>query len=112
MMQARRARKLHQEAKRIALVLAKSYRPERIILFGSSVSGKIGEWSDLDMVVIKKTSKRFCDRIADVISLSRPKEAVDFLVYTPEEFEDMAKWNYFVKDEIVAKGKTLYVKNS
>lgn len=112
MAQVRRGENLRKEAVRIAEVLAKNYQPEKIILFGSAVSGRVGEWSDLDMVIIKKTNKRFCDRIAEVLSLSEPKEAVDFLVYTPEEFEDMAGWNYFVKDEIIDKGETLYVKNS
>ncbi|MEW6680913.1 MAG: nucleotidyltransferase domain-containing protein [bacterium] len=51
MTQAQKIKDLRQEAKRIASVLSKSYQPEKIILFGSAVSGKVNEWSDLDIVV-------------------------------------------------------------
>ena len=111
MTQAQKVKNLRREAKRIASVLSKSYRPEKIILFGSSVSGRVDEWSDLDMVIIKKTDKRFYDRVSDVMMLADSEEPIDFLVYTPEEFENMARWNYFIRDEVLGKGETLYVKS-
>ena len=97
-----------QELKRIVSVLVKKYQPLKIILFGSALTGKTHQWSDLDLVVIKKTKKRFSDRIGELISLSEPKVPTDFLVYTPEEFEKMSQDNYFIQDEILKKGKTLY----
>lgn len=88
--------------------IKKKYRPEKIILFGSAATGKIRKWSDADLVIIKKTKKRFYDRIEEVSSLVEHKIPLDFLVYTPDEFQAMSKWNYFIQKEILAKGKILY----
>ena len=91
--------------------IVKTYQPEKIILFGSAVTGTMHEDSDLDLVIIKKTDKRFYDRIGEVLKIVRnvsPKPPIDFLVYTPNEFRDMEDTNYFVKDEVVKKGKVLY----
>ena len=59
---------------------------EKIILFGSYARGDTDEYSDLDLILIKKTDKRFVERLGEVPLL--PVHA-DVLVYTPEEFEQM-----------------------
>lgn len=88
--------------------LIRQYHPEKIILFGSSAQGKRGQWSDLDIVLIKKTSQRFYDRIGEVSGLVKHTLPLDFLVYTPEEFSRMVKESYFIKHEVLEKGKVLY----
>lgn len=96
---------------KIVKQIAKKYKPEKIILFGSATSGKRHKWSDADLAVIKKTNKRFYDRIGDVLKILRPVDyriPVDVLVYTPEEFQKMTSENYFVKNEIVGKGRVVY----
>lgn len=105
---AKRRRELNKELKRITRVLKTKYHPEKIILYGSFALGRVHEWSDLDIVVVKKTKKRFYDRIYDVSRLTDPNVAVDFLVYTPDEFEDMRLWSPFIKYEVLKKGETLY----
>lgn len=39
--------------------------------------------------------------------------ALDIIVYTPEEFETMRRdeYGYFVRDEILEKGKVMYEAN-
>lgn len=108
MTKTQRKKQLNSELNKITKVLKEKYKPEKIILYGSFASGKVHEWSDLDLVVVKKTNKRFYDRIGEISGLYDHREAVDFLVYTPEEFADMARWNYFIRDEVVKKGKILY----
>lgn len=103
-----RKQRLQKEIKRIVEVLVKNYHPEKVILFGSLVSGEVHEWSDVDIVVVKNTSARIYDRIGEVVKLCRPKIAVDFIIYTPEEFERIQKEEMFVKEEIVEKGEILY----
>ena len=102
---------LKNEVKRITNVLIKKYRPQKIILFGSLVRPKVHQWSDIDLVVVKKTKKRIYDRIGEVVSLCDPEVAVDFIVYTPEEFEKMGKEEPFVYNEVVENGKILYEKS-
>lgn len=99
---------LETELNGIIEILKRSYKPERIILYGSASQNRAKEWSDLDLVIIKKTNRRFYDRISEVSSLITHEVPVDILVYTPEEFLSMAKTNYFIRDEVLKRGKTIY----
>ncbi len=97
---------------KVELVLRrlKNYKPEKVILFGSHARGSSDAYSDIDLVVIKKTKKPFLDRIKDVIKIIKPNFSIDILVYTPEEFREMLlSGNPFI--EFVAReGKVLYEK--
>lgn len=105
---ARRKRLLESELNRYVEILIGMYRPEKIIPFGSMAPGEPGEWSDLDLVIIKETDLPFLDRIKEVMRLLRPRVGVDILVYTPEEFEHLSRERAFVRSEIVDKGKVLF----
>lgn len=66
------------------------YEPERIILFGSRARGAADEQSDYDIILIKRTTLPFLERLWEVVPfLARFERAVEVLVYTPEEFEQM-----------------------
>lgn len=99
---------MSDKVKRIIDELVKNYQPEKVILFGSRVSGETHEWSDVDLVVIKKTDRRFYDRIGEASASFRHILPVDVIVYTPEEFERMSKENWFVKEEVLGKGRLVY----
>lgn len=108
--EARRAA-LQAELERIVRVLVEQYDPERIILYGSFARGDIHEWSDLDLCVIKRTDKRFIERLKEVGLLTLPRVGTEILVYTPEEIQAaQERGNYFIVGEILAKGKVLYEK--
>lgn len=94
----------------VVRIIARKYKPEKIILFGSAAAGQIHEDSDADLAIIKKTKKRLYDRIGEVSALVPHGIPLDIMVYTPEEFEQMRrdKYGYFVREEILAKGKVLY----
>ena len=90
-------------------ILIREYQPEKLLLFGSVAQGDIHEWSDLDLVVIKKTDKPLLERIEEVLRLVRPKVGLDVLVYTPTEVEDLVdERRVFVLDEIIYKGAVAY----
>ena len=65
--------------------LLQDYDPERIILFGSRARGDADEHSDYDLVVIKRTTRPFLQRMRGMVpylvAFGRPAE---ILVYTPE----------------------------
>ena len=70
--------------------LLKHYDPEKIILFGSRARGESDNFSDYDIVVIKKTDRPFLDRMQDMVPyLVQFDRPADILVYTPEEFDRM-----------------------
>lgn len=47
--------------------LLQRYEPERIILFGSRARGDADEHSDYDLIVIKRTSRPFLERLRDMV---------------------------------------------
>jgi predicted nucleotidyltransferase len=88
------------------------YGPERVILFGSHAKGSSDSYSDIDLIVIKKTKKAFLDRLKEVIGVIKPNFAMDILVYTPQEFQRMlAEGNSFL-EFVVKEGKVVYEKKS
>lgn len=100
---------LERELKKILETLIVKYDPEKIFIFGSLAEGKVHEWSDIDIVIIKDTKKRFMDRLKEVALMCDYSVGVDFFVYTPEEIsEAINEDNYFVRDEVLKKGKLLY----
>ena len=104
-----RKTQLEQELKRVTKVLVQEYQPQRMILFGSLATGRVHEWSDIDLAIVKDTPRRFLDRIGDVLQLVDPQVGLNVVVYTPQEVAQMAEQDhYFWVDEIVKKGKVLY----
>ncbi|MEW6428247.1 MAG: nucleotidyltransferase domain-containing protein [Thermodesulfobacteriota bacterium] len=83
------------------------FSPERIILFGSHARGEEDEYSDIDVIVVYKTEKRFMDRLRELYMAWNIPKAVDILAYTPEEFERMMAESPFLQDA-VAGGKVLH----
>ena len=64
---------LQAELERIVRVVVEQYAPECVILYGSFAHGDIHEWSDLDLCVIKRTEKRFIERLEEVGLLTLPR---------------------------------------
>ncbi|MFN0118047.1 MAG: nucleotidyltransferase domain-containing protein [Elusimicrobiota bacterium] len=107
-MDNKRKKELQINLKRVLKDLTTKYKPERIILFGSFASGKIHSFSDIDLLIVKKTKKKYFDRIREIVGLCEYDIGIDFLVYTPQELKHELKQNSFLKDEILLKGKVLY----
>lgn len=75
-----------------------------ILLFGSLARGDARDHSDIDLIVVKDTQMRFLDRLDEFYDDAR--EAMDILVYTPQEFEEM-KERPFVR-RALWEGKILH----
>jgi len=89
--------------------IVKAYRPEKIILFGSAATGNAREDSDLDLLIIKRTRKPYFQRIREVNHAIHVWRSTDIFVLTPGEVEQGIRDNrFFLTQEILAKGKTLY----
>jgi len=108
-MNTERQTRLAQALAQILEIITTQYQPEKVILFGSMASGTVHEWSDLDLVIVKDTSKPFLQRLTEVALLCRARVGVDFLVYTPNELAQMvADKNPFILEEVIQRGKVLY----
>jgi predicted nucleotidyltransferase len=80
---AQRRQKLEQELARMLPIL-RTHGVQQVILFGSTARGKHRMASDLDLLVVMETPKRFLDRLDELYRLLDPQIAMDLLVYTPE----------------------------
>jgi len=107
-----RQKSLTEELGRIVTVIESEYDPEKIVLFGSLVSETVHEWSDIDLLVIKKTDKRPIERTMELTHLIRPRVGIDLFIYTPEEIDLLLKERYPFLLNILRTGKTVYEKRS
>ena len=107
---AARAILLRQELARFIEIVTQQMQPEFIILFGSLATGHVGEWSDLDLVVIVNTDLPFYERIKQVLQSVRPRAGMDVFIYTPAEWAEMASERAFIRDEILDKGQVVYAR--
>jgi predicted nucleotidyltransferase len=99
----------HKQIAELTTRIVEAEGPEKIILFGSYASGTATESSDIDLLVISRST------------LSRPEREVrltrqlfgsgvpyDLLVLTPEEVEERLRRNGSFIREILSTGQVVY----
>lgn len=81
---------------------------EKAIVFGSRARGSHTRRSDLDIILVMQTDRRFFDRYEEIAELyvCFKDMDVDILVYTPEELERIAH-RPFIK-RALTEGKVVY----
>ena len=92
--------------------IKREYRPEKIILYGSYAYGKPTSGSDLDLFIIKNTTKRRMDRFCEVRKIIREIKGISIqpIVFTQRELDVRLKIEDDYIKEILEKGKVLYEK--
>ena len=69
---------------------------EAAYIFGSYADGTASARSDIDLIFIRETEKRFFDRYSEFNDLyALFKQAIDLLIYTPREWEEMQERLFF-----------------
>ena len=103
--------KIQNEANIVVDRIAKNYKPEKVILFGSVARGEEREGSDIDLLIIKKTDKKRPFRVKEIFESLRGLNrgySLDPIVYTPDEIDKrLALGDYFIK-EVFKSGKVVY----
>lgn len=77
---------------------------EQAYIFGSYASNTEDEYSDLDILVVKKTKKDFFHRFQEFPGLYELGVPIDLLVYTPEEFTQMKETRNPLIENILENG--------
>jgi predicted nucleotidyltransferase len=80
---------------------------QKVISFGSLATGTVRKSSDIDLIIVKRSDKKFLDRMDEFYEKLDSKVSMDIMVYTPEEFERMSRTNTFIK-RAIKEGKILY----
>ncbi len=88
--------------------IAREFKPEKIVLFGSYAYGTPTEDSDVDLMVVMPCKRRMLDQaLAIRMRLSAPFP-MDLLVRTPANIRKRLNWGDSFLREVVTKGKVLY----
>jgi predicted nucleotidyltransferase len=88
--------------------VARQFKPEKIILFGSYAYGRPTEDSDVDMLVIMPFEGKGAQKATEILLATDPHFPIDLLVRTPEQIRTRVKLGDFFIREITQKGKVLY----
>jgi predicted nucleotidyltransferase len=96
---------------RMVLRLARRFKPEQIILFGSHARGTAGPDSDVDLLVVMPVSGRKRDfELAMRLALHDFAVATDVIVVTPEEMARRRNIPGTIVRPALHEGKVLYVR--
>jgi len=102
------------DLQRLISFITSEYVPEKIILFGSYGTPSRRGDSDIDLLIVKKTDKRFVDRVVELMQLIRSQFGFEYpvepLVYTPAEFRRAKMTSSLFIRTVLSKGVVLYEK--
>ncbi len=85
------------------------YQIEKAIVFGSYARGDITRRSDVDLILIQETDKRFLDRYEGIfydINQALGSCGADVLIYTPEELQAISHRRFISR--ALREGKVIY----
>ena len=85
------------------------YGIRKAILFGSFARGEASRHSDVDLILLQETEKRFLDRYDGLLlelNQAIPGLVVEPLIYTPQELERMLDRSFIRR--ALAEGEVIY----
>ncbi|MFA6393744.1 MAG: nucleotidyltransferase domain-containing protein [Patescibacteria group bacterium] len=90
--------------------IAKEYKPEKIILFGSHAWGKPHKDSDVDLFIIKETDNTMNTAMEIDRSIWPRPFPIDLIVYTPSKPREELRLEEPFVSKIAKEGKVLFAK--
>lgn len=103
-----RYEELKVELERILDILRHQVRPEKVILFGSLVSGRLRPESDIDLLIVQDSKEPIFERIKKLENILDRRYAADLIVLTPKEVQSLLDSDNRYLKEIYSHGKILY----
>ncbi len=82
---------------------------QKAIVFGSFARGETSRHSDVDLILVQQTEKRFLDRYDGLLyelGCAVPDRDLDVLIYTPEELSAMSERAFIAS--ALRDGKVIY----
>ena len=89
-------------------LIAKEFRPQRIILFGSYAGGTPRSDSDVDLLVIMPFRGKPLHKAWQILVRLKPSFSVDLLVHRPEEIKERVDNNDWFMKDVLERGRILY----
>ena len=91
-----------------AASLARTFHPERIVLFGSRARGAHAPDSDVDLLVVMRHRKRNVEQALEIDRCIHRTFPLDLIVRKPSEIRQRLAQNDVFLSAIFREGKTLY----
>ena len=88
--------------------VAREFKPQQIILFGSYAYGKPTEDSDVDLLVVMPFKGRPTNKSVEILSRVRAPFPLDLLVRTPQTITKRLGMDDWFMREIVEQGRVMY----
>ncbi|MBM4020498.1 MAG: nucleotidyltransferase domain-containing protein [Planctomycetes bacterium] len=88
--------------------IGRTFRPDKVILFGSYACGTPSPDSDVDLLVIMPCRGNPVQKAVDILAKADVRFPVDLLVRTPGEVRRRLAWNDFFLREVIQKGRVIY----
>ena len=91
--------------------IIKKINPEKIYLFGSYAASSSDEQSDIDLLIIAPSNDRPLERrlkLRKMLAEYDRKYGLDLLIYTPDEFELLAKETSSFICSVIKQGTKIY----
>jgi uncharacterized protein len=85
------------------------YGIRRAILFGSFAKGRHTHKSDIDLILIQETDKRYFDRFDGILSDLHQNlrgRDIEVFIYTPQEFDSISDRRFIRR--ALAEGQVIY----
>lgn len=85
------------------------HRILRAIVFGSFARGDISRYSDVDLILVQQTERRFWDRYEGLLcelGWAIPDRDLDVLIYTPAELDALGQRPFIAT--ALREGKVIY----
>ncbi len=97
-----------QRIQQVSDEIARRFRPQRIILFGSYAYGTPTEYSDVDLLVVMPFEGRERAKAMEIKQAAGVDFSMDLLVYDPAHLQQRIEWEDWFLREITEKGRVLY----
>ncbi|OGO41202.1 MAG: hypothetical protein A2Z04_05780 [Chloroflexi bacterium RBG_16_57_9] len=91
--------------------IVQGYAPDKVIMYGSFARGDYHQYSDLDLLIIKETSDPFLRRMDAVLDQCSGDIAVEPLVYTQSELDEMLRRGNDFLEKALREGEVVYDKS-
>jgi predicted nucleotidyltransferase len=94
--------------RRLVRQIAKQFKPQKIILFGSYARGNPRPESDVDLLVVMDTPLREVEQSLEIHRSLNILFGLDLIVYTPKHLKERVKMGDWFLRDVLKEGKVLY----
>ena len=96
------------QIRQLCTLIAREFKPEKIILFGSHAYGQPTPESDLDLTVVMQFEGDPLEQAVTMLNRLNMLLPIDLLVRTPEQVQQRLEMGDSFMRDIIERGKVMY----